>query len=86
MQEQWLCVYKLYLLSLLSTHTTHAHAGEGLKVGTLALLRAGHRVMLFTDKKMWKFSVETHPTFDEKVLAVKMESKFLCQVVFFLFF
>ena len=60
-------------------HTrTHIHtcAGEGLKVGTLALLRAGHRVMLVTDKKMWKFSVETHPTFNEKVLAVKMDSKF----------
>jgi hypothetical protein len=48
-------------------------AGEGMKIGTLALLRNNHRVIVVTHNGLWKFSLEKHPQFEETVLTVNVE-------------
>ena len=50
--------------------------GEGLKIGTLALLRGGHKVLVSTShNKTWRFSIQPHPEFHEKVLTVTFEGE-----------
>lgn len=43
--------------------------GEGLKLGTLALIRSGHNVTIRTGEEIWTPSIEHSLKFDEKVLA-----------------
>lgn len=42
--------------------------GEGLKLGTLALIRSGHDVTIRTGDEIWTPSIEHSVKFDEKVL------------------
>lgn len=51
--------------------------GEGLKIGTLALLRNNHEVQLATHNCSWRFSLERHPHFDETVLTVNVEGNLI---------
>lgn len=51
----------------------HFPIGEGLKIGTLALLRNKHRVVVATHNCSWNFSLERHPHFEETVLTVSLE-------------
>eukprot|EP01102_Stenamoeba_stenopodia_P000536 TRINITY_DN1052_c0_g1_i1.p1 TRINITY_DN1052_c0_g1~~TRINITY_DN1052_c0_g1_i1.p1 ORF type:complete len:783 (-),score=150.58 TRINITY_DN1052_c0_g1_i1:76-2424(-) len=44
--------------------------GEGMKIGSLALLREGRGVSMYTRNERWMFSLEDHPGFGEKVLSV----------------
>ena len=44
--------------------------GEGLKVGTLALVREGRSVTLETGQEHWLFELVQDPNFGEKVLTV----------------
>ena len=69
-------IYKLYMyiLCILNLHV-YIHVGEGLKIGTLALLRKKHKVRVATHNCSWHFSLEKHPHFDETVLTVTLEGK-----------
>ena len=50
--------------------------GEGLKIGTLALLRASHKVLVATKNSIWNFSIKAHPTLGEDVLTVTIEGSY----------
>ena len=64
--------------ALLLGHTTKAtdkrtagHFGEGLKLGLLALVRAGHPVKINTGLEIWTPSIERAPAFgNEEVLTI----------------
>ena len=45
-------------------------AGEGMKIGALALVRSGHRVVVQTGRQRWEFLIKKHHCFDEEVLTV----------------
>lgn len=74
-------VYKVYACAHVHVHfvyfkyTLYLHVGEGLKIGTLALLRKKHKVRVATHNCSWHFSLEKHPHFDETVLTVTLEGK-----------
>ena len=57
--------------------------GEGLKIGTLALLRKGHKVLIATKNGTWNFSIEKHPKLGEDVLTVTIEGT-LSQKTYFI--
>lgn len=44
--------------------------GEGMKVGTLALLREGYQVAMHTSADQWSFQLAFDPSFGERVLTV----------------
>jgi hypothetical protein len=44
------------------------HFGEGLKLGVLALVRAGVQVKIRSGSEVWTPSIEAHPAFEAKVL------------------
>jgi len=47
--------------------------GEGLKLGILALVRAGHPVKIRNGSEVWIPSIERSETFDEDVLTFRIE-------------
>lgn len=47
--------------------------GEGLKLGILALVRAGHAVKVRTGSEVWTPTLERSETFDEDVLTFRIE-------------
>jgi len=47
--------------------------GEGLKLGVLALVRAGHSVKIRNGEEVWTPYMERSETFDEDVLAFRIE-------------
>ena len=51
-------------------------AGEGLKVGALALLRSGREVVLLTCQDRWRFRLAHDPVFQESVLTVFVAGDF----------
>lgn len=67
---------RLPLEALLLGHTTKAdneslagQFGEGMKLGALALVRAGHAVMIRSGGEVWTTAIEDSRTFPCKVLA-----------------
>jgi len=50
------------------------HFGEGLKLGVLALARAGHRVRIVNDDESWTPSIENSDTFGQPVLTIRTRS------------
>ena len=50
-------------------------AGEGMKVGALALVREGVTVLVETGDERWQFVVTHQRVFTEDVLAVKITGK-----------
>lgn len=70
----------LPLKALLLGHTTKAEDprtigkfGEGLKLGVLALVRAGHEVKIRTGDEVWTPSLEDSELFGEKVLTFDVQ-------------
>jgi hypothetical protein len=70
----------LPLKALLLGHTTKADDtrtigkfGEGLKLGVLALVRAGHEVKIRTGDEVWTPSLEDSELFGEKVLTFDVQ-------------
>lgn len=47
--------------------------GEGLKLGVLALVRAGHTVRIRNGSEVWVPTIERSETFDEEVLTFRIE-------------
>ena len=47
------------------------HFGEGLKLGVLALVRAGHKVRIVNDTESWTPSIEDSETFGKPVLTIR---------------
>ena len=45
-------------------------AGEGMKIGALALVRSGHQVVLQTGQQRWEFLIKKHNCLNEEVLTV----------------
>lgn len=71
----------LPLKALLLGHTTKLDRsdtigkfGEGLKLGILALVRAGHPVKIRNGSEVWTPTIERSQTFDEDVLTFIIES------------
>jgi hypothetical protein len=69
------------LEALLLGHTTkrdrdelRGQYGEGLKLGTLALLRGGHKVVIRNGSDVWRPALEQSKTFDAEVVAFYIES------------
>jgi hypothetical protein len=50
------------------------HFGEGLKLGVLALVRAGHKVRIVNDDESWTPSIENSDTFGQPVLTIRTRS------------
>lgn len=44
--------------------------GEGLKLGALALIRSGRRVVMCTGEERWRFAIAENKGLKEKVLTV----------------
>jgi hypothetical protein len=70
----------LPLKALLLGHTTKLNRsdtigkfGEGLKLGILALVRAGHPVKIRNGSEVWVPTIERSDTFDEDVLTFSIE-------------
>lgn len=70
----------LPLKALLLGHTTKegrsdqiGKFGEGLKLGVLALVRAGHPVKIRNGSEVWVPSIERSETFDDDVLTFRIE-------------
>lgn len=70
----------LPLKALLLGHTTKLDRsdtigkfGEGLKLGILALVRAGHHVKIRNGSEVWTPTIERSMTFDEDVLTFNIE-------------
>lgn len=70
----------LPLKALLLGHTTKAERsdtigkfGEGLKLGILALVRAGHEVKIRNGSEVWTPTIERSETFDDDVLTFTVE-------------
>jgi hypothetical protein len=49
------------------------HFGEGLKLGVLALVRAGVQVKIRSGSEVWTPSIENHPAFESKVLTFDIQ-------------
>lgn len=49
------------------------HFGEGLKLGVLALVRAGAAVKIRSGSEVWTPSIENHPAFESKVLTFDIQ-------------
>lgn len=58
-----------------NTHEAVGQFGEGMKVGTLALLREGRRVTTHTRDEHWEWCRQHDPAFGERVLTINVSSR-----------